>query len=636
MNNKRVRGKNFTEEESLELLSLTAPFKKILENKQTNAVTNQEKAAAWQSIKEQYDAAHPLQMRTTQQLTAKYENLKTQARKYAADNKRIVCGTGGGNDKYIKDVVLEAVLELLNKTTVYGEDNNFDDDFVMTVPEENLLAEPVNHNEIDAELVGDISEMEVIFNTPSTSQRFPPNPTCDLSNTVPAEIPLKNKSKFLKKRKGTSELHVLADPKVKCIKKKQGQPVLYVTKLKEYKNKNKRAEAVKYIQEQLKEKYPFLTTSLLLKVALSNSDVVKKIHILRTQYLKEVGVWKKFLVSGAPAEAYKPKLWCFDALNFLSEGDPVRDSMSNFELTQITEPDVLDEENEVLFEGTVKELSNVDLPTTSGSSVASSDSDVPKSRKRVDSTTVNNSASVAALLNCAVNTLEEHRKRQKIEPEDELHTFGRRGFSFSQAMDMLEEDDYLLANVDEIFVEPPDPNVDTDEDSDDDDEGGMVCNLNDEKTWHLYPCTGFRNNIYGSFREASKKSIKATVTSDLEFHSDSTNIFMSSKKRKIFRKTMSFSSVEEDKDSILPNYPQLKKAKELVVTIPKLDVIPQQRVPLDAPILTTAVIDVERTRTDTNNTQIIIHLFILLFLTEYLEQIIRKKNILQSTIVDIN
>ncbi|KAG5867364.1 hypothetical protein JTB14_008416 [Gonioctena quinquepunctata] len=45
-------------------------------------------------------------------------------------------------------------------------------------------------------------------------------------------------------------------------------------------------------------------------------------------------------------------------------------------------------------------------------------------------------------------------------------------------MDILEEDDNLFANVDEIFVEPPDPNVDTDEDSADEDEGGMVCNLN--------------------------------------------------------------------------------------------------------------------------------------------------------------
>ncbi|KAG5880967.1 hypothetical protein JTB14_018696 [Gonioctena quinquepunctata] len=45
-------------------------------------------------------------------------------------------------------------------------------------------------------------------------------------------------------------------------------------------------------------------------------------------------------------------------------------------------------------------------------------------------------------------------------------------------MGMLEEDDNLLANVDEIFVEPSDPNVVTDEDSADQDEGGMVCNLN--------------------------------------------------------------------------------------------------------------------------------------------------------------
>ncbi|KAK4880922.1 hypothetical protein RN001_004241 [Aquatica leii] len=75
------------------------------------------------------------------------------------------------------------------------------------------------------------------------------------------------------------------------------------------------------------------------------------------------------------------------------------------------------------------------------------------------------------------------------------------------------------------------------------------------------------------------------------------------------------------------SYSECSESAELVVANPKLDVIPQQRVPLDAPILTTAVVDVERTRTDTNNTQIII---------KYLERIIRKQNILQSTIVDIN
>ncbi|XP_050295599.1 piggyBac transposable element-derived protein 2-like [Anthonomus grandis grandis] len=43
---------------------------------------------------------------------------------------------------------------------------------------------------------------------------------------------------------------------------------------------------------------------------------------------------------------------------------------------------------------------------------------------------------------------------------------------------MLEEDDELLQNVDEIFVEPPDPNVDSDEDSADEEEGGLICILN--------------------------------------------------------------------------------------------------------------------------------------------------------------
>lgn len=42
---------------------------------------------------------------------------------------------------------------------------------------------------------------------------------------------------------------------------------------------------------------------------------------------------------------------------------------------------------------------------------------------------------------------------------------------------MLNDDEDLLQQVDEIFMEPPDPNVDTDEDSADEDEGGMLYNL---------------------------------------------------------------------------------------------------------------------------------------------------------------
>lgn len=42
---------------------------------------------------------------------------------------------------------------------------------------------------------------------------------------------------------------------------------------------------------------------------------------------------------------------------------------------------------------------------------------------------------------------------------------------------MINEDDDLLQEVDEIFLEPPEPTVDTDQDSADEDEGGMLYNL---------------------------------------------------------------------------------------------------------------------------------------------------------------
>lgn len=55
---------------------------------------------------------------------------------------------------------------------------------------------------------------------------------------------------------------------------------------------------------------------------------------------------------------------------------------------------------------------------------------------------------------------------------------------------MLQEDDELLQNVDEIFVEPPEPNVDTDEDSANEDEGGNIYNLNG-KIRDIFPYSYF-------------------------------------------------------------------------------------------------------------------------------------------------
>lgn len=66
-------------------------------------------------------------MRSIEQLVSKYENLKNKTRKYAA-NLKAYKKTGGGSTKDERDPVLDAVIEIINKKTIFGELNDFDDD----------------------------------------------------------------------------------------------------------------------------------------------------------------------------------------------------------------------------------------------------------------------------------------------------------------------------------------------------------------------------------------------------------------------------------------------------------------------------------------------------------------------------
>ncbi|KAG5864540.1 hypothetical protein JTB14_007595 [Gonioctena quinquepunctata] len=54
------------------------------------------------------------------------------------------------------------------------------------------------------------------------------------------------------------------------------------------------------------------------------------------------------------------------------------------------------------------------------------------------------------------------------------------GFSLSQALDMLNDDETMAGQVEVIFITPPDVNVDTDEDSGDEDGGGVIYNMTDD------------------------------------------------------------------------------------------------------------------------------------------------------------
>lgn len=66
--------------------------------------------------------------RTLQQIKSKYDNLKTAARKYASKCRENYIKTGGGNSDYKENVIYEKMLDIINKKTVFGLQNPFDDD----------------------------------------------------------------------------------------------------------------------------------------------------------------------------------------------------------------------------------------------------------------------------------------------------------------------------------------------------------------------------------------------------------------------------------------------------------------------------------------------------------------------------
>ncbi|KAB0803244.1 hypothetical protein PPYR_00214 [Photinus pyralis] len=166
------------------------------------------------------------------------------------------------------------------------------------------------------------------------------------------------------------------------------------------------------------------------------------------------------------------------------------------------------------------------------------------------------------------------------------------------------------------------------------------------QVWQSYTFESFRNNVFDTFKEADKKSLKATKTSDLESGCETKSYTFSSKKRKIFRKTVSFSSVEEEgeeeegdeeEESVLPDPPSFKKQRrELQPNVEintfdqnellkrqeerrKRDILPQRSENLSTPRVS------EENNEESDSKTII----------KYLQSIIRKQNILHSTLLDI-
>lgn len=91
---------------------------------------------AWQKILLEFNSCNAV--RSLSQLKSKFDNLKTATRKYAGNIKRSLYGTGRGpSTEDSKNNIFEVVLDILNKKTVEGHYNSYDDDaFANSVTEE--------------------------------------------------------------------------------------------------------------------------------------------------------------------------------------------------------------------------------------------------------------------------------------------------------------------------------------------------------------------------------------------------------------------------------------------------------------------------------------------------------------------
>nr|CAH7755404.1 unnamed protein product [Callosobruchus chinensis] len=118
---KKERGRNFTPEEKKLLLHLTGKYKNIIENKETDGVTWQEKENTWKQIETEFNSITNGLTRTAKQLKLKYESVKKELKKRYTEHKAYVLGTGGGEERAPPKPYCELEKELLAAISVAAE-----------------------------------------------------------------------------------------------------------------------------------------------------------------------------------------------------------------------------------------------------------------------------------------------------------------------------------------------------------------------------------------------------------------------------------------------------------------------------------------------------------------------------------
>ena len=122
--------------------------------------------------------------------------------------------------------------------------------------------------------------------------------------------------------KEASNFHWSREEIVHLIDLYRQYPCLWNVKSDQYKNRDKRVADLMSIAEELRKTRDGITTG----------DIKGKIEALRNHHRREMRLVEKSRKSGAGIDdVYIPRLWCFDKLSFLNDGDTIRPSLSKID-----------------------------------------------------------------------------------------------------------------------------------------------------------------------------------------------------------------------------------------------------------------------------------------------------------------
>nr|XP_023028765.1 myb/SANT-like DNA-binding domain-containing protein 3 [Leptinotarsa decemlineata] len=124
------RAPNFTYAEKVHLMRLIVDkYADTIEDKKTDRVSAAQKEKTWELIESEFNASSSSTYRNAANLKKCYENRKKELRKSLAEERKQTLMTGRGPPPKIKkDDTDDILMSILNKKTLVGLHNEFDDD----------------------------------------------------------------------------------------------------------------------------------------------------------------------------------------------------------------------------------------------------------------------------------------------------------------------------------------------------------------------------------------------------------------------------------------------------------------------------------------------------------------------------